>query len=213
MQYAEGNKAKRGNDRLAPFLSANSSQGVLAVRATPCRRVQEARVAHTYSRPGSASRVWWSARISVGCRPQTRRDGADISAACRSSGSFGITSLVPGCRCKKQGYEPELAKRMHKRNYAATKAKWVKDGLVALFKPKSLRHSSTQSASGVSATRDFPHHLPDICGLSPDRKHVLGNGSLTKLGQSMQSPQVPAPSPSTVAAMRQSLAHPCRYGA
>jgi hypothetical protein len=44
MQCAEGKKAKRGNDRLVAFSNAKPSHGVLAVRATPSRRVQEARL-------------------------------------------------------------------------------------------------------------------------------------------------------------------------
>jgi hypothetical protein len=105
LQQTEGNKAKRGNDRLVAFFYAKSSQGVLAVLATPPSR-SRGTVSHACSRPGSASRVWWSARISWYADHQARRDWVDIFRRFEKFGGFGISSLLSSLLAPKEGKDP-----------------------------------------------------------------------------------------------------------
>jgi len=201
----EGNKAKRGNDRLVPFSTAKSSQGVLAVRATPSRRVQEAR-SHTLALALGALRgsgglleFRWNADH------QTKRDGADISASCRSFASFGIANLMSALPCRKEeSHGPELAKRMQGHECTATNAEWGKDRPVAFFNVKSSRHRCAPTVLEVNASRTFPRfksafvfvgQLPDICGSSPDTQYVAESGGLQQLGQSSADPPSPSAFP------------------
>jgi hypothetical protein len=83
------------------FLYTNSSQAGQWIRATSSARVQEAPL-HTLALPPGALQVsgglldlrWYADH-------QTKRDGADISAACRSFGNFGIANLISTLPCCK----------------------------------------------------------------------------------------------------------------
>src|ERR1017187_4763271 len=66
MQCLTATNAKCSNGGRVTFFNAKSSQTGQWIQAP--HRVQEAR-SHTLALPlGSASRVWWSAGISLGCR-------------------------------------------------------------------------------------------------------------------------------------------------